>query len=67
MRGTAVTIRRGRRYSNRLERGPSGPRSRRLESEVRKRSEPYPYRDATCPEPRAEEAVEVVRVHEDGT
>jgi hypothetical protein len=67
LRETTVTTRRDTRCSNRLERGPSGPRSRRPESEVGKRSEPYPYRDARCPEPRAEQTVEVVGIHEGGT
>jgi hypothetical protein len=68
LRGTVVTTRRdfaGR--SIRLERGLSGPRSRRDEGRAGKRSEPFPHRDATCPEPRAEQTVEVVRIHAGGT
>jgi hypothetical protein len=34
---------------------------------VGKRNEPCPDRDARCPSPRAEQAVEVVEVHEGGT
>jgi hypothetical protein len=34
---------------------------------VAKRNEPCPHRDATSPEPRAEQTVEVVGIHEGGT
>jgi hypothetical protein len=32
-----------------------------------KRSEPFPDRAAKCSDPRVEQAVEVVEIHEDGT
>jgi hypothetical protein len=68
LRETVVTTRRDlARRSMRLERGLSGPRSRHAEGRAGKRSEPFPHRDATCPEPRAEQTVEVVGIHEDGT